>query len=46
MNVQIWFAKDASADQATAFELVTCPACTGLHFINKATGKLLGHKEK
>jgi len=46
MNVQIWLARDASTDQANAFESVTCPACSRLHFINKATGKLLGHKGK
>jgi hypothetical protein len=53
MNVQIWLAKDASTNQTdastnqtNAFESLTCPACSRLHFINKATGKLLGHKEK
>ena len=45
-NVQIWLAKDASTDQADAYESVTCPGCQRLHFINKATGKLLGQKEK
>ena len=26
----------------TEFEVVTCPACTRLHFLNRNTGKLLG----
>jgi hypothetical protein len=26
------------------YEIVTCPACAQLHFINKATGKALGDK--
>ena len=46
MNVQIWLAKDASTDQADAYECVTCPACLRLLFINKTNGKLLGDKEK
>ncbi len=41
MNVQHWLAALPSepADSHTA---VTCPACSKLHFINSATGKLLG----
>jgi hypothetical protein len=26
------------------YEIVTCPACAQLHFINKTTGKALGDK--
>jgi hypothetical protein len=29
----------------TEYEVVTCPACARLHFINRKTGKLLGHDE-
>jgi hypothetical protein len=29
-------------DEARAYEAVTCPACTLLHFIDKSTGKTLG----
>ena len=26
------------------YEVVTCPACARLHFVNRKTGKLLGHE--
>jgi hypothetical protein len=43
MNVQTLLAKQ-SANEPKAYEIVTCPACTQFHFINKATGKALGDK--
>ena len=43
-NVQVWVPEDASTHQPDAYEAVTCPACTRLHFVNKTTGKLLGDK--
>jgi phage FluMu protein Com len=43
MKVQTWLAEEApAAARPQAFEAVTCPACTQLHFINRTTGKLLG----
>jgi hypothetical protein len=41
MNVQTLLAKQAPSEQKL-FEIVTCPACTQFHFINKSTGKALG----
>ncbi|WP_186294047.1 hypothetical protein [Bradyrhizobium guangdongense] len=43
MNVQHRLA--AAADQGTETHVsVPCPACTRLHLINRATGRLLGEK--
>jgi hypothetical protein len=27
------------------YEIVVCPSCTKVHFINSLTGKLLGHED-
>lgn len=27
-------------------EMVVCPACVKIHFVNRQTGKLLGHKDQ
>jgi hypothetical protein len=43
MNVQHWLA-DAPANAEDTHAPVRCPACTGIHFINTSTGKLLGEK--
>ncbi len=45
MNVQHWLTAPPGepADSHTA---IACPACSKLHFINSATGKLLGESEK
>ena len=46
MNVQHWIAEDARADDPRCtYETLVCKACTRLHFINRATGKLLGDVE-
>lgn len=46
LNVQHWQPDEQSgalrADDAEAYEAVTCPACTKLHFLNMRTAKLLG----
>jgi len=34
--------KPAAKEQDGSYEAVVCNACTGLHFINRQTGKLLG----
>jgi len=46
MNVQIWLAEEVPADQTNSIETVTRPACTGLHFISKSTGKLVGNRNE
>jgi hypothetical protein len=40
MKVQTLLSKQAN--EPRAYEIVTCPACTQFHFINRATGKALG----
>ena len=41
MKVQTLLSKQAANEQRS-YEIVTCPACTQFHFINKVTGKTLG----
>jgi hypothetical protein len=41
MNVQTLISRQAP-HEPKSYEIVTCPACTQFHFINKATGKALG----
>ena len=45
-HIQQWIIEDdARADEKRCtYEAVNCPACTRLHFINRSTGKLLGHE--
>ncbi|HLX17506.1 MAG TPA: hypothetical protein VKS24_20135 [Bradyrhizobium sp.] len=45
MNVQIQMPDVASSDHPDSYESVKCPACAGIHLINKTTGKLLGDNE-
>ena len=46
MNVQHWIAEEATPDDPhCTYETLVCKACTRLHFINRATGKLLGETE-
>src|SRR4029077_14103554 len=42
LNVQGWLADDASVNQGEVFETVACPACTRMHLVNRATGRVLG----
>ena len=35
---------ETSQDERHHYESVKCQACAGLHFINMATGKVLGEK--
>ncbi|MCG6204566.1 hypothetical protein LPW26_07965 [Rhodopseudomonas sp. HC1] len=44
MKVQAWVAEDITPPTATTFELIRCPACTQVHFVNRTDGKLLGDK--
>jgi hypothetical protein len=48
MNVQHSVADDASLreDPSSYYDAVSCAACTRLHFVNRATGKTLGDKDK
>ncbi len=49
LNVQGWFADEPFVhdDRTSAdYETVTCLACTGVHLVNRSTGKLMGHENK
>ena len=35
-----------TADDTTAGQPLTCPACGRIHLVNKITGKMLSDKEK
>jgi hypothetical protein len=41
LKVQHWLEDDEDASE-DEYEAITCPACTGVHFINRRTGKLFG----
>jgi hypothetical protein len=46
MNVQHWLADEpAPDDPPNKYETVPCLACSGLHFIHRASRRLLGEKE-
>jgi hypothetical protein len=42
MNVQAWFADDVSGNDGETYDSTTCPACSQVHLVNRATGKTLG----
>jgi hypothetical protein len=44
MKVQAWVVEDVTPPAASTFELVRCPACTQVHFVNRSDGSLLGQK--
>jgi len=44
MSVQHWLDDDDDVPE-NEWEGITCPACTGLHFLNRKTGKLLGQDD-
>jgi len=47
MNVQHSFANEPeSGNPRGTYETVVCKACSGLHFINRSSGKLLGENGK
>ncbi len=46
MHVQIEMPDRAPTDHADSYESVACPACTGIHLVNKTTGRMLGDNEK
>jgi hypothetical protein len=43
LNVQHWLAEDAAPDDSRGnYDTVVCQACSGIHFINRSNGRLLG----
>jgi hypothetical protein len=42
LNVQGWVADDPTERGKEIYETITCTACTGLHVVSPATGKVLG----
>jgi hypothetical protein len=42
LNVQSWVADDPTEGGKETHETVTCTACTRLHVVNPATGRVLG----
>jgi len=46
MNVQHWLDEREPADLHPVYASVVCKACTRIHFINSATGKLLGREQE
>jgi hypothetical protein len=46
LDVQTYFARKQEAeDKQRHYEGISCPSCSGLHFINRETGKLLGREK-
>ena len=45
LNVQHWLTEAVPDDRRSAYEAVTCKACTRLHFINRTTGRLMGEPD-
>jgi hypothetical protein len=45
MNVQHWLEETEPDERHPIYEAVICKACTRIHFINSATGKLLGEEQ-
>jgi hypothetical protein len=43
-RVQHWLDKRDEV-RPNDHEMVICPACAKIHFVNRQTGKLLGHKD-
>jgi hypothetical protein len=46
MKVQTWIQDETSAPAPKTFELLRCPACSQLHFVDRNSGKLLGDRTK
>jgi hypothetical protein len=45
LKVQTWLAEEPAAESSQrTFELLHCPACAQMHFVNRTTGKLLNGK--
>ena len=46
LNVQGWFADDASGNEGETYEPVTCTACRQVHLVNPKSGRTLGDDEE
>jgi hypothetical protein len=46
LNVQGWFADEVGDDEETTYETATCLACTQVHLVNRATGRVLGGDDR
>jgi len=46
LNVQGWFADDASGNNGETYEPVTCAACRQVHLVNPKSGRTLGDDEE
>jgi hypothetical protein len=47
INVQHWLATEPEPDHPqSSYETVVCKACSGLHFVNRSSGKLLGQRDE
>jgi hypothetical protein len=44
MNVQHWLEEAEPGERSPVYTSVVCKACTRIHFINSATGRLLGEE--
>jgi hypothetical protein len=44
VRVQGWSAEDPS-DHDVAYDPVRCPACRQMHYVNPATGRVLGSED-
>jgi hypothetical protein len=44
-RVQHWL-DDNNDSSKDGYEVISCPACTKSHFLNRKTGKLLGHEDE
>jgi hypothetical protein len=42
LNVQGLFADAVPTDNTETYESVSCPVCTGVHLVNRTTGRTLG----
>ena len=45
MKVQAWLKDDSESAAQATFELLHCPACSQMHFVDRRTGHLLGDKK-
>jgi len=45
LQVQAWTDGDVT-EEADAFVTIACTACSGSHFVNALTGKVLGSKPR
>jgi len=44
LNVQQWLDEPVEEAAEDFYQSVECPACTGIHFVNRRTGLVLGQE--